>query len=145
MKELTFALDVIDGWPPVAAEVIYCNKKKNGHEILNPPFFLKGVSVGDILNVVKDRVNGQVFEWNYLFKSSNSTIWLMNSDPSICEKTILKLNEIGCLSEYFFSFSLVAVSFPCTISADKIDHLVSEFEEQGFSIAFPSWRHEENA
>jgi Domain of unknown function (DUF4265) len=145
LKELTFALDVYDGWPPVAAEVIYCNENKNGYEILNPPFFLKGVSVGDILNVVKDGVNGQVFEWSYSLKSSNSTIWLMNSDSSICEITILKLNEIGCVTEYFFSFSLVAVSFPCTIPSEKIDHLVGEFEKQGFSVAFPSWRHEENA
>jgi Domain of unknown function (DUF4265) len=145
LKELTFALDVIDGWPPVAAEVIYCNENKNGYGILNPPFFIKGVSVGDILNVVKDGVNGQVFEWSYSLKSSNSTIWLMNSDSSICEITILKINEIGCVAEYLFNFSLVSVSFPSTMPAETINQLVGEFEGQGFSVAFPSWRHEENA
>jgi hypothetical protein len=54
---LMFELEVDDGWPPVAVESLPFKIKENGFLLLNPPLFIKGLSVGDDISVtIDDRV-----------------------------------------------------------------------------------------
>lgn len=51
---LTFRLDVVDGWPPVAAEGIPCFHDGGAYRIRVPPLFVKGLSAGDVIEVLDE-------------------------------------------------------------------------------------------
>ena len=74
--ELHFRLNVIDECPPVAVEGVLCTLVENGYRIESPPLFVKGISVGDIIEVKFD-VENYVALWQPVSKSGRTTAWIM--------------------------------------------------------------------
>lgn len=46
---LGFALEIDDGWPPVAVESLPLRVTREGHVVEAPPLFVKDLSVGDVI------------------------------------------------------------------------------------------------
>ena len=68
--ELTFALSNDDpDWPPVGVERIPTEEIDDGFRILVPPFFVKNLSVDDVIRPNLDAVNGLVFDWEHIKRS----------------------------------------------------------------------------
>ena len=54
MEKVLFALDFEDGddWPPVASEGVWCERVGAEYRLLNAPFFIKDLAVGDVFSVI---------------------------------------------------------------------------------------------
>jgi hypothetical protein len=59
--EVGFNVDVNDEWPPVGVEFLWLAISSNGYQVLTAPFFLKDLSVGDILTIDLEQKGGQRF------------------------------------------------------------------------------------
>lgn len=140
---LTFALDVKDGWPPAGAECLPFHRDGGGFRLLVAPLFVRGLSVGDVIECEIDRVNGMVFEWSHLSKSGHSTFWLLRQDD---EQVLLdgleKLRALGCSTVLAPRVGMFSVDVPAAISIDAVDAVFQGLVDHGVAIACPSLRHE---
>ncbi|MFG6431544.1 DUF4265 domain-containing protein [Pelomonas parva] len=142
MEMLLFALDVDDGWPPVAAEGVWCERDGDLYSLKNVPLFIRGLAVGDVFRAQHDPVNGQIFEFELVKSSGHSLVRVLNNDSldfSLPEKRLL---EMGCSLATFEKFSMFAIDVPAEVGRDEINAIVDSLEEEGFALAFPVWRHE---
>jgi hypothetical protein len=138
---LTFALKVVDGWPPVAAEGIPCVKSGDGYKLLAPPLFLKGLSVDDIIEPNIDHVSGQVFTWKLTKPSSNSTIWLLRLQKSKQIQGVLgQLRKLGCFIAEADQLGCYAVNVPAIVAMEQVDQCLRWLDEHLVAVAFPSFR-----
>ncbi len=70
-EKLLFALDVNDGWPPVGAEGVWCERVDGNYKLVNTPFFIPNLALGDIFSAIPDEVNDHVFEFEVLKESGH--------------------------------------------------------------------------
>lgn len=141
-KTFLFLLDVVDGWPPVAAESLPFEKTTKGWRLLVPPLYLKKLSVGDVLEI-KQRA-GKVSAWKHLTRSSNSTIWMLSMKASADKKAhglLAKLNAIGCQTVSLPKLSSYSISVPATVSIEHVDQILAKRNEDEIAVAYPSFRH----
>lgn len=140
---LCFALDVDDGWPPVAVEEVPHEKVSGGFRILTAPLFVRDLSVGDIILVERDEM-GYVTSWSHVSRSGHTTIWLMCLQQTSATAGILDdLREIGCDTVSAAQLGIYAVDVPPAISMERVDALLDGLNEEQVAVAFPSFRHEE--
>jgi hypothetical protein len=142
MEKVRFALDVEDGWPPIAIEGVWCERTGDLYELKNAPFFIKGLAFGDTFIAEPDPVNECIFEFQVVESSGNSLVWVMDNADLDFETSKKKLNELGCRVEGFPNYKLHAIDIPASVNTAAINILVDEVEQLGFAIAFPVWRHE---
>lgn len=142
MAKLTFALEIEDGWPPVAAEGLPCTPKDGGFIVESPPLFIKELSAGDVIRVISEE-NGQVTGWVHLSKSPHSTVWLMALNEFSLDEPLSQLRGKGCNTVGFQAYALAAVDVPTNVAASEIDEIFSGYSGDQLSIAYPSWRHAE--
>ena len=138
MKHLTFRLEVEEGWPPVAAEGIPCVEGAVGLCVTVPPLFIKGLAVGDQIEVT-DESEGQVISWRHVEQSGHSTIWVMPKQLNI-EQELAELRNLGCNTAVFPGGVLYSIDLPPELSPEAIDKRFGPIEKQ-ISIAYPAWRH----
>ena len=139
MKQLTFRLEVEDGWPPVAAEGIPCSEGHTGLCITVPPLFIKGLAVGDEIEVV-DEADGQVLSWKTTKMSGHSTIWVMPHKRQI-EGELEELRALGCNTSSFPGGVVYAIDLPPHLSASEVDRRF-EPKKPHVALAYPAWRHD---
>lgn len=144
MEKVLFALDFEDGddWPPVASEGVWCERVGAEYRLLNAPFFIKDLAVGDVFSAEPDPVNHHVFEFQITEESGHSLVWMINDsdiDVALLKSEILAL---GCRIEEFEKFSVIAVDVPSSVDRVSINTLVDSAEKAGLAIAYPVWRHE---
>jgi hypothetical protein len=142
MEKLLFALDVDDGWPPVASEGVWCQRDGNLYSLKSAPLFIRGLAVGDVFRARPDSVNGQVFEFELVKPSSHSLVRVLNNDSLDFSKPEKRLLQLGCSLTSFAKFSMFAIDVPAEVGRDEINVLVDSLEQEGFALAFPVWRHE---
>jgi hypothetical protein len=139
---LTFALDVEDGWPPVAAEGLPCRPVAEGLEVLVPPLFVRGLAVGDVIRV-KSEVNGQVTEWRTVRASSNSTVWAMAHGVDLSEE-LNELRALGCNTSSFPGGQVHAIDVPASLAIEELEsRLDGRYSEEQLALAYPVWRRED--
>lgn len=92
---LTFRLEVEDDWPPVAAESLPFIQSGDTYETQTAPLFVKGLSIGDKIRLL-DMENGQVWSWEHIAKSENSTVWLLRTEEVEIGPLLHHLHELGC-------------------------------------------------
>ena len=138
---LTFRLDVDDGWPPVAAEVIPCIREAAGYRIGAAPFFVKGLSVGDVIEIV-DEENGQVWAWKHVSKSGHSTVWAGRIGDTDVRAELDWLMDCGGRVEAFPDGRMFALDVPPSIDAASFDAHFGGFSDTELALAYPSWRHD---
>lgn len=144
-KFLRFRLDVDDqGWPPAGAESLPVDEVGAGFRILVSPFFIKGISVGDIVECSYDS-EGYVQTWAHTYKSRRSTIWVTPKIPYKWQSAKAALLALGCNVETLKQFGICSIDLPPEISLSTFDDLLKPIVAAGGALAYPSLRHEEKA
>ena len=136
-------LESEDNWPPVAVECLPCVLLDHGYRVEAPPLFVKGLSVGDIISVVKDD-EGNISSWEHISKSKRSTIWLLrtlNSDG--IEQILQELRSINCNTVQLVEYGCYSIDVPEKCLIEKVDAQLARFDPTCVAIAYPSFRHEE--
>ena len=144
MQKLSFALDVEDGWPPVAIEHVWCEKSGAVYELVNAPFFIHGLAFGDKFTAEIDPVNECIFEFTVVESAGHSLVWLLEGDNLKFDEFKPELLKLGCRVEGFPSFRLNAIDVPASVEPRAISDEMDRLESLGFALAFPVWRHEQN-
>ncbi len=139
---LTFKLDVVDQWPPVAVACIPVTATGDQYEVGAAPLFVKGLSVGDVI-VVDELHDGQVMRWHHLRISGNSTVWLLRQSEGGKPELLASLRELGCHTTWSGQCGVASVQVPAQVAASELDRRLLVIEQAGFAVAYPSWRHEE--
>jgi hypothetical protein len=142
MEKVSFALDVEDGWPPVAVQHMWCEKRGSAYELKSAPFFLHGLAVGDKFTAEPDSVNGCVFEFSVIETSGHSLVWVIERENLQLEKYKQELFEIGCNLERFAQFKLHSIDVPASANPEAVCIVMDKLEDLGFNLAYPVWRHE---
>ena len=140
MTELFFNLHVKDDWPPVSKEGLHFEKLDEMYKVSEPPFFIKDLSVGDIISVVLNN-NGEVVSWKMLTKSAHSTMWIMVHGNASIEVAIEKLKNYKCNIEELIQFSYFSVDIPPIVSMKLVEDCFVSITDDMASLAFPSFRH----
>lgn len=142
--ELAFVLNVEDGWPPVAIEGLPATLVKDGYRVETPPLFVKGLSVGDVIQVVRD-AGGNVSSWSHLSKSRRTTIWLLriaklNSDE--IQRVLKELRALKCNTVQLPRFGSYSIDVPEDCAIEDVDACLEKVDQTRVAIAYPSFRHE---
>jgi hypothetical protein len=139
---LTFRLDVEDDWPPVAAEGLQCLRTEAGFHVMSTPLFVKNLSVGDVIAVTDEEQN-QVWSWEHISKSTNSTVWLLRLHAVELQPIFASLSTIGCNVTSLVECGVYALDVPRSVSAAQLDECLGQLDATKVAVAYPSWRHEE--
>ena len=142
MEKVSFALEVENGWPPVAIEHVWCERIDATYRLLNAPFFIQGLAFGDRFIAEPDAVNGCIFEFSVAEESGHSLVWVLDQGELKLNPLKSELLSLGCSVEGFPAFNLHAVDVPSAVKAGAVSKVVSKLEDLGFAMAFPVWRHE---
>jgi hypothetical protein len=140
-QQLTFALDPEDGWPPVGAESLPFELSSEGARLLVPPLFVKGLAVGDRIEVTAT-LNEQVAGWSVVSEAGHSTVWLMAFGGLELEELLSKARGMGCSTSIFPTKVLAAIDLPPTVAGQELDDLLAPYGEDQLAVAYPVWRHE---
>lgn len=142
MEKVAFALEVEDGWPPVAVEYLWCERSGTTYQLKNAPFFIKGLALGDTFSAEPDAVNGCIFEFTTQDSSGHSLVWIIEQDGLELEPYKQELLRLGCSIECFPAFKLYAIDVPVSAEHEAINATMNKLESLGFAMAFPVWRHD---
>ena len=145
MEKVAFALDVKDGWPPVAVEHVWCERTDGVYQLKNAPFFVEGLAHGDKFTAEPDSVNGCIFEFTVVESSGHSLVWVLELDRHLLGSFKQELLTLGCSIEGFPKFGLHSVDVPAAVDAKALNKSIVGMEASGLSLAFPIWRHEAHA
>lgn len=142
-KKLYFQLDVVDGWPPVAAEVMNCTMLNGDFQINSTPLFVKDLSVGDVISATPDDED-RVWEWEHLTKSDRTTIWfarLSTEAQDDIDAALGELKALGCAITSSQQLGRSAVDVPADCPIEEVDKCLASLQPDRVAIVFPSFRH----
>lgn len=137
--ELLFDLMPEGDWPPVAKECLIFSKDAEGYRVEVPPFFVGGISVGDVLSI-DDGERGNVVSWAQIRASERSTVWVMFFGDFPYAEEIKCLQELGCNVEELKRFRYISIDVPEISIVDKVDDCLAHLNEEQVAIAYPSLR-----
>jgi Domain of unknown function (DUF4265) len=125
-----------DDYPPDDWESLWAQEIGGGsYKIDNIPFFVRGISVGDIVSVKKKEED---FVFNVIEEySSNSVIRVMLFVPTKLDELKLKMSGFGCEFESSHIKGLISFDVPPTASFSDIVEYLQFGEDQEF------WSYEE--
>lgn len=140
--ELHFCLNIEDDWPPVSVEgILVSHTADKKYRIETPPLFIKGLSVGDVIDAVMDSEK-KVTSWQAISQSGRSTIWLLRmAEPSNIEKVLVELEKYGCSVINLSQFGCYSIDVPEDCNIKVIDECLAKLDESRVAIAYPSFRH----
>lgn len=141
MEKVAFALNIDDGWPPVAIEHVWCEKAGSIYQLKNAPFFIKGLACNDKFSAEADSVNGCVFEFTVLDSSGHSLVWIIERAGLKLDQYEDELLSLGLSIEGCPGFRLHSVDVPASVNSEAVNTLMDRLEAMGFAMAFPVWRH----
>lgn len=138
---LQFPLMVEDGWPPVAVESLPFHGVGGSFQVLNPPLFIRGLSVGDILSVSMG-ADDQVKDWHHIHRSGRSTVWLLRlAETDEIAPALKALRNLGCNTMASDIVGAHSVDVPETVAIAQVDAILDALDRDTISVAFPSLRH----
>ena len=136
--KILFALEQDeDGYPPVNVESVWARKTSdNFYELDNIPFYVRGISYKDVVDVARDDEGALNFK-NIVRRSGHSTVRVIVSDLKDRDDLRKKLEDFGCSWEGSNQPSLIAVDIPPEVKLAS----VLQFLEKGFEQE--RWDYEE--
>ena len=141
---LSFALNVEDGWPPVAVESLPFHVMPEGYVALVPPLFVKDLSVGDIIDATLDDAGRRVASWRHVVRSAHTTIWLLRMRGSETIEVVLdELRRLGCNTVGLEESGCYSVDVPESVEIETVDAALEHLDADSVAVAFPSMRHHE--
>ena len=141
MTKLPFLLEVDEDWPPIALEVLPCERTAQGYRVLSAPLFIKCLSVGDVIDVTLDDV-GHVTAWRHVSQSNHTNIWLLRiakTDEIAC--VLDRLRSLGCDTVRLEAYGCYAIDVPGHRAIGDIGACLSTLNRNNVAIAYPSFRH----
>ena len=141
--ELNFQLSVEDGWPPVAVESLSCMLTPAGYLVESIPLFVKGISVGDVIDAAPD-AERRVWEWSQITGSNRSTISLVRLSEAGNDAILAVLDELeafNCTSAFARGLGCYAVDVPPECPISQVDALIAGLDPAAVAVAYPSFRH----
>ncbi|MFF3202331.1 DUF4265 domain-containing protein [Streptomyces sp. NPDC002962] len=145
MFKVAFDLDVDDsGWPPVSVERLWGEKTDVKFEIrvVNTPFFVRGISFGDLVRVRADHERRELVYDGFTTASGHSTVRIIFMRGEVRQQVEQGLREAGCSWETAGGFpNLLAVDIPPGVSyrelrrwlLDRVDSGDIEIQESSVS------------
>ncbi len=127
------------GWPPVGSERMWAMKTGEGeYRLESVPFYVRGVSYGDIVSASEKEEHGILFFDKVLKDSGHFTIRLLIQDENDNTDNVLKsfLRQNGADIENVRK-GFFAVDIPPSSDIEKIREYLKEGEEKG------DWAYEE--
>ncbi len=133
-----------DGYPPDDWESLWAFETQKGiYCIDNIPFFIRGISSGDIISVIIK--NNELFFKQVEKFSDHSVIRVIVFKETETENLRKKLNDVGCESEKSHLEGLIAVDVPPQVSYQKVISFLQKGEDAGkWEYEEASIRHEDN-
>jgi hypothetical protein len=108
-----------DGYPPDRWESLWGYEAEGGHYCIdNIPFYAKGVSSGDVVEVKPHE--GQLQFERVLRPSGNSVVRLYVSDVVDRQAVRDSFRELGCESELHSNPKFLAVEIPSAVPVDPV-------------------------
>ncbi len=116
-------------------ETLWALPKGEGYKLDNIPFYVKGVSFGDVVSAKV--VEGCIYMKELLTPSGHSTVRLWFANENDVQPVRESLKSMGCNSEISDQPRLLAVDIPPSISYEIIRAYLDEGESNG------KWDYEE--
>jgi hypothetical protein len=125
-----------EGYPPSNWESLWALETEDGlFSIDNIPFFVKGISSGDV--VAAEQSEGELRFKELVRPSSNSVFRLYVSDVSEVPSARERLSALGCESEQSHIPKLIAVEIPGSVPIQPVASFFDTGAESGL------WEYEE--
>lgn len=142
---LSFALDVEEGWPPVAIESLpFVRVSPNEYRLLSVPLFVKNLSVGDVLAPTARTGDDVLVDWDHVVRSERTTIWLLRlRATSAIDRALQAARNLGCNTSGVDQFGVYAIDVPAEIELSQVDEVLNNLDPDDVAVAFPSLRHPE--
>jgi len=119
-----------DGYPPVTLESVWaCKTQDNFYEIDNIPFYARGVSYRDCVDV--ERVDDVLYFKDIVRVSGHSTIRVIVFDHYDRQALLKDLENYGCSWESSHQSDLIAVDIPPEVNLSSILVYLQKGHEQG--------------
>ncbi|MDP9421353.1 MAG: DUF4265 domain-containing protein [Pseudomonadota bacterium] len=127
-----FELDVVEGFPPIGAEILIGAMEDSGLvRVDNTPFFVEGVAIGDMIKCA-----GRPPELDFvelIEPSGNKSVSIIFIDSGYENILYNQLKGKGCYCEFgeFPEFNMLAISIDSKIAYRPIRELLDEAESAG--------------
>lgn len=127
-----------DGYPPADWEHLWAHRVGESLFVLdNIPFFVRGVSLGDLVSVEHTGGLNQFRE--VVQPSGHSTLRVILFDTNLASGLRAKLKELGCETELSHLSNLIAVDVPSSKNLAEVRAVLTDGENSG------GWEYEEAA
>ena len=128
---LHFALQVDDGWPPIATESAWAERLEGNHlKVSNVPFFAVGVSCGDVVEAERNADGGWQFA-RVATPGGHSTVRLLVPDKDGLQDIVDELVDLGCAFEGTYIEQMVAVDVPPGVDYGEVRRWLDTQEDSG--------------
>ena len=118
-----------EDYPPVDYERLWARPLEDGSfELDNIPFFVRGISVGDV--VAARPGEGEFVFSELVLESGNSTLRVIVFDEAHVEKVRRQLQELGCATELNVS-KMLGVDVPPQVDLQAVRTWLMEMQSAG--------------
>lgn len=138
---LPIALEVEDGWPPVAVEHLPVSREGEYYRVLSPPLWVKNVSVGDLI-AVSEWWEQIAHGWSVVERSRRSTLWLHRcSTPNQIDEVLKRARALGCNTVSSTELGRHSIDVPQETDLESVEAFLHSLPEEEVALAYPSLRH----
>lgn len=110
-RNVVFDLEVVDDYPPVASEGVWCTLTPDGNfRVDNLPFYVPGLALGDTVSAEEE--DGVLFATGVVAQAGHSTLRIAFFDESVVEGVRSTLQAMGCAWESMKGGSFTTVDVP---------------------------------
>lgn len=128
---LHFALQIHDGWPPVATESAWAERlQDNQLKLDNVPFFAVGVSFADVVEAERNEDGGWQFA-RVVTPGGHSTVRILVPDKAQLQNAVDDLVDLGCAFEGTYIEQMAAIDVPPGVDYDEIRRWLDSQEADG--------------
>lgn len=120
-----------DDWPPSTVESVWAKPgaAKDEYVIENIPFFTPEATIGDTVQVREE--DGNLWFEKVVKDSPNSLIRIIVKAPHMFEAYQDRLIAMGCQTEGFPGYKLIAVSIPADVDLVTVQNFLKTQETAG--------------
>ena len=124
-------LDIVDDYPPVAVESLWCTRAGEGLVLANVPIFAEGIARGDRVATVMNDGHLVVAGVEASGGHSNVVVTPDEGWPIEIEELMAEVVRLGCDYELAKSWKILAIDVPADVPIADIDRLLSPLEADG--------------
>ncbi len=112
----------------ICTETIWCERKGNGYEVNNIPFYASNVALGDLIEVKE--IDGDIWFEKLLKPSGNSVIQLVIYDHRSQAEVGKLFEQYGCDWEGSDRSDLISINVPYNVPYNVIKEILIDGENR---------------